>query len=96
MSAELPMAGERAERCETCRWWDDITVVDNPLDGEDVGQAFCHRYPPVRDIDPQYIRSHQHPEGSMTARAWLHPLTFSFDFCGEWQPQAATTGGGGG
>lgn len=52
MKAELPVVGERAERCETCRWWkgeegDD----DEPFMGE------CHRYPPKQEIFDAVIRA---------------------------------------
>lgn len=51
MATELPTVaeGERAERCETCKWW----VVDN----KEIGAGHCHRYPPVTSIYESILRA---------------------------------------
>jgi hypothetical protein len=41
MATELPTVSEpeRAERCETCKWWEG--------DFDDSREGLCRRYPPV-------------------------------------------------
>lgn len=74
--------GGRAERCETCRWWEWCRGVSEYC-GYKAG--YCHRLPPVLHKDPDYklYLSDQH---------WTHPIVTSTDWCGEYQPKSTTPG----
>ncbi len=81
-------SSERAERCETCRFWallpdgdqaDDPVVADAD-DGTRIGN--CRRFPPKK------------ADGAATVYescGWACPVTVSDEWCGEWQarPEAA-------
>lgn len=86
--SELPVEGERPERCETCRFWDT---------DDEIGKGECHRRCPtivLFQVCPQDVLKDQaasfagggHPVDEASA-VW--PRTFPSDWCGEWQSRAA-------
>ena len=70
MKTELPTTDERAERCETCRWWEGYEL--EPDEKFPVGS--CKRYPPV------YVKCNSHHAVDNFTPA----VTYNDDFCGEW------------
>lgn len=71
---------ERADRCETCRYWD---VWDDPVSA--TGSSFqfgeCRRHAPrpyLESDDPTLIEPVTWPNTRMTS------------WCGEWKPQSPT------
>lgn len=67
---------ERAERCETCRFWErEEDTADDIFEEPTLGQIVvgeCHRYPPVRQA---------------SEKMWaMFPLLPEGNWCGEWQP----------
>jgi len=67
------MEGERSERCETCRFWWQVTADTLP-DKPVLGGGICRRYPP----NQLFL------EKVGTARLILN-LTKPDDWCGEWR-----------
>ncbi len=58
--------------CETCLWWEPV---------DDDGKGFCRRYAP-RPSAPRPSAT----KSMLRDANW--PLTYSDDWCGEWQPEA--------
>lgn len=76
------MSDERAERCETCRFF-DTTDRDGNFRGE------CHRYPPNPSMTAQQQKeaiSAVGPNDGLLA-TWFPEVT-KVDWCGEFQPLA--------
>lgn len=76
---------KRAERCETCRWWNLSAAWDS---GRETGfdgelESKCHRYPPMRSLQPDLDPA--------DACYWDRPATYDTDWCGEWQPAKPVT-----
>jgi hypothetical protein len=71
---ELPTTGERAERCETCRFW--WNPEGDHLEDTDEPWGHCRRYPPVVLNPEEFYRSESHD----------FPISMGFMWCGEWQP----------
>ncbi len=67
----MTLTDERAERCETCRFWDkpDATVI-----------GICRRHAPRAMVGWQHEDSH--PNFNQWA---LWPATVETEWCGEWQ-----------
>lgn len=92
MKTELPVVGEdgeRAERCDRCKWW--VKIDDNGLDwGFNNGDAFgqCRRYPPVKDASNAKTGfAGADPDN------WNFPATNLGHWCGEWAAIPAPAGG---
>ena len=73
MAKELPTVaeGERAERCETCKWW-----------GVEEGRRHTARIADCRISSPA-IQSTSNGIATINRPIW--PRTQHDDFCGEWQ-----------
>jgi len=74
---------ERAERCETCRFWD--------TENSDEGWGDCRRYPPTKMLFEIEAMGHDktsqdiHNSLGDSSSVWVWPYTESDDWCGEWQ-----------
>lgn len=81
MATELPTVSEpeRAERCETCKWWALQLQANHVEFTEDVG--ICRRYPPV----PKPLELRKIATAALFANDCEYPSTFESDFCGEWR-----------
>lgn len=73
MATELPTV-DRAERCDTCRWW-LLTDRENST-GE------CRRHAPRPTLTPEVSEK---DEVVCTPLAYF-PVTWDEWFCGEWTP----------
>lgn len=85
MAKELPTVGEgegegeRAERCETCKWWETMYLGhgkrnrSDPLEDDDSPWGYCRRYPPLARGNYDI---HDNCES---------PKTTDDHWCGEWQ-----------
>jgi hypothetical protein len=74
---------ERAERCATCRFWDNVE-----------GLSLCRRSPPAfaaRQIEPDDVEG-----GGTDGARGFWPVTDNDDWCGEWQAIAEVAGPGDG
>lgn len=74
----------QAERCETCKWWDNERECDT------YGRrAFCRRYPPVAVL-PTFARwkSEDEYEPHDDPCVWSCPIVEPDEFCGEWTPRS--------
>jgi len=91
MSEENIQQGERAERCETCRFWQQSY--------EDLHVGQCRRYPPqmcdtvVRYYAKNPLVKHEYEESDTLAAAgaadpWRFPVLCFDDWCGEYKPLA--------
>ena len=75
------MSEERAERCETCRFWD--------RQDRHIGE--CRRYPPCKllgDLEAAIgnAPTAMHPVDRHRNQDWVWPSLNPDDWCGEWQP----------
>jgi hypothetical protein len=69
------MSEQRAERCETCRFWEPISPES--------GDGYCRRYPPIATGFSPDVEA---AEPSVSTRAFCYwPETDHTDWCGEWQ-----------
>lgn len=70
-----------ARACATCEWFEESELetglkrMSYPSMPDDVVAGYCHRYPPVPDLEPG-----SDPE-------WLWTEVNSDDWCGEYQPR---------
>lgn len=82
---------ERPERCENCRFWQELPdghqlYVDN---NNECGH--CRRYPP--QFDAAYVaekmrdEDQAHINESALVTAWCFPVTVKKEWCGEFQPK---------
>lgn len=85
---------ERAQRCETCRFWEVVL--------EDARFGDCKRHPPqLSDHALRFYAENPTPddpeelglveESLMLRKArsvdvWFSPVTLNDNWCGEWQP----------
>lgn len=64
-------------RCDKCRWWHKEPDSD-AISDEGVGE--CRRFPPQ-------ILENNPGDGEPNGMPWgTHPLTFGYDWCGEFTP----------
>jgi len=78
---ELPMADERAECCETCRFWEPKDRARLALDGE------CRRAPPTAFFGmKRWLKSSDDHDSREFVESHF-PQTYSDDWCGEWKPK---------
>lgn len=72
---------ERADRCETCRFYANV-------DNEMSGLADCRRYPPVMvPVTEQHDRTWLVKYSLYKPNDGGWPLVWPEDWCGEWQPK---------
>lgn len=78
------MSDERAERCECCRFWERE-------EDDKIGVGDCRRYPPAMAL----VQTSDCLDDEWTVRRPAYnggfPITFEDDWCGEFQPTAAST-----
>lgn len=76
--------GERAERCETCRFWELL-----PAGHQDRGEPLngtCRRFPPVLDTARLVKQKYDEiVEDTFKGGGYVFPVTGSDDWCGEWR-----------
>ncbi len=79
--------GDRAERCEMCRFWLQMWDGENAgvgggyeLDSTDEAWGYCRRSPPKMSPDHDDKDDYRCPK---TSPDW---------WCGEWQPTSNTEG----
>lgn len=65
---------ERAERCETCKFWEGYT--GDVEHGNEPTRGNCHRYPP---------RHYPNPDSETLEDQYDFPAVETDDWCGEWQ-----------
>lgn len=81
MAESLPVVEEeRAERCETCRFWERNSGVDDESGGGCDNGGCCKRLPPT------YCGPHEdNATRPMDWMLWSFPAVTSDDWCGEWK-----------
>lgn len=89
----------REESCENCRYWEPCTGGDAvTTEAGDSGE--CRRHPPARILAdaPDALASYAKRNGEYDAEhgEWeqarrLFPLTYCWDWCGEWRAKDEPT-----
>lgn len=59
-------------RCGTCRWYEDIEIVNGIKD-----RGWCHRYPPI-------YNGEKWESAEQEIERFNHPTVERVNFCGEW------------